>query len=116
MIMSMVIGIWGVVWLSLQLNDMVKFGFFPLPNWHALHKGDSTVHEVPLVVLKPSALESDRLFWWGIPGAAYIYFAVFGTSKDVFSEYTRFWTWFSITVLRRPLPAKEWSMSELRSG
>jgi hypothetical protein len=69
-----------------------------------------------LVVLSPAALAADRLFWWGIPGAAYIFFALFGTSRDVFSEYTRLWTWFSTTVLRRPLPTKEWSMSELRSG
>jgi hypothetical protein len=116
MAVSMVIGLWGVVWISLQLRNMIDVHMFPLPSWHTLHKGDSTVVEIPLVVLKPADLASDRLFWWGIPGAAYIFFVFYGTSSDVFSEYTRFWRWFSTTVLRRPLPVKEWSASELRFG
>ena len=116
MIMSMVIGVWGVVWISMQLSNVVEFGIFPLPSWRALRKQGSIVVQLPLVVLSPAELASYRIFWWGVPGAAYIFFVLFGTSRDVFSEYIKLWTWFSTTVLRRPLPAKEWSMSTLRSG
>jgi Pheromone A receptor len=106
MVMSMVIGIWGVVWLSLQLSNAIKFGTRPLPSWRALHKGDSTVVELPLVVVKPAELMIYLMFWWAIPGAAYIFFVLFGTSRDVFSEYIKLWIWFRTTVLRRPLPEK----------
>jgi pheromone a factor receptor len=116
MAMSMVIEIWGVVWFSVQLNNIIRAGIFPLPSWHALHKTDSTVVKLPLVDLSPAELTNYRLFWWGIPGGAYIFFVLFGTSRDSFLEYTRLWTWVSTTVLRRPLPAKECSMSMLRSG
>jgi pheromone a factor receptor len=116
MAMSMVIEIYGVVWLSMGLNAAIRFGFFPLPSWHELHKGDSTVLKHPVVSLSPAELAQNRLSWWGIPGGAYIFFIIFGTSKEVFLEYTRLWTWFSTTVLRRRLPAKERSMSTHRSG
>jgi pheromone a factor receptor len=113
MVMSMVTGIWAVVWISLQLNQAIMFGIFPLPNWHALHKGDSTVVEVILVGLKPSVLASYRLFWWGVPGGAYIFFLLFGTSREVFSEYIKLWIWIRTTVIRRPIQEK---VSTLRSG
>jgi pheromone a factor receptor len=110
MAMSMVIGIWGVVWCSLQLGVVIEGGICPLPSWHELHKGDSIVIQLPIVDLGPGELAGYRLLWWGIIGAAYLFFVLFGTSKEVFSEYTRLWTWFSTTVLRRLLPAKERSM------
>jgi len=116
MAMSMVIGIWGVVCVSLLLSYVFELGAVPLPSWHELHKGDSTVIKLTLVDLSPAGLTTIRSFRWGIPGAAFIFFVLFGASNDVFSEYTRPWTWFGTTVLRRRLPAKERSMSTLRSG
>jgi hypothetical protein len=116
MAMSMVIEIYGVVWLSMSVNDSIRFGFFPPLSWHEMHKDDSTVLKHPLVDLSPAQLAKNRLAWWGIPGGAYIFFVLFGTNKETFSEYTRLWAWFSTIVLRRPLPAKECSMSTLRSG
>jgi pheromone a factor receptor len=115
MVMSMVIGIWGVVWISFELSCDTIFATLPLPSWNVVHQGDSTVLRLPLVDISPKELAQYLLFWWAITGEAYIFFVFFGTSRDVFSEYTRLWTWFSTTVLRRPLPAKEWSMSSLRS-
>ena len=109
--MSMVIGTWGVVWVSLQLNHAIRSGIFPLPSWHALHQGDSTVMKIPF---SPEKFEAVRLFWWRTPGGAYFFFVLFGTNREVFSEYTRLWTWFSTTVLRRSLPAKERPMSTPR--
>jgi hypothetical protein len=110
MAMSMVIEIWWVVFASLELNQNFGLRMFPLPGWHEVHKEDSTVIKQNLVDLSPAFLAACRLSWWGVPGGAYIFFVLFGTSKEVFSEYTRLWTWFSTTVLRRLLPAKEWSM------
>jgi Pheromone A receptor len=107
---------YAVFWFSLQLNHIIGAGIFPLPSWNALHKEDSTVIKLPLVDLSPATLKNYRVSWWGIPGGAYIFFMIFGTNRDSFSEYTKLWTWFSTTVLRRPLPAKECSMYTLRSG
>jgi Pheromone A receptor len=114
--MSMVIGIWGVAWGSFLLSNIIEYGLIPLPNWRTIHSYDSVVLELPLVVLSPSDLASYRLIWWGIPGAAYIFFLVFGTSRDIFLEYKRLWIWFGATVLGRRLPEKEWPMPMLPSG
>jgi pheromone a factor receptor len=114
MAMSMATGIWGAVWNSLQLNHAIQSGIFPIPSWHELHKGDSTVMKLPLVNLSPEKLASVRLFWWRVPGGAFFFFMLFGTNREVFSEYARLWTWFSTTVLRRPLPEKEWPTSTPR--
>jgi Pheromone A receptor len=113
MTLSMVIGIWALVWISLQLKNVIQSGITPLPDWRALHQEDSIVVKVPLAVLSPSVLASYRLFWWSIPGAAYIFFVLFAINGDVFSEYIKFWIWFKTTVLRRPLPEK---VPTLRSG
>src|ERR1700733_3921886 len=110
MAMSMTIGTWGVVWGTLQLINVVEAGFYPLGSWREIHQGDSTVMEVPLVVLGSANLASFWLFWWGIPGAAYMFFLLFGTSSDTFLEYKRFWIWFRTTVLGQRLPEEEQPM------
>jgi Pheromone A receptor len=116
MAMSMTIGTWGVVWGTLQLINVVEAGFYPLGSWREIHQGDSTVMEVPLVVLGSANLASYWLFWWGIPGAAYMFFLLFGTSSDIFLEYKRFWIWFRTTVLGQRLPEEEQPMPTLPSG
>ena len=116
MVMSMVIGVWGVVWGSFQLANIIETGVAPLPNWSTIHQDDSTVVELPLVLLGSANLLGFWLFWWTVPGAAYIFFLVFGTSRDIFLEYRRLWIWFRTTVLGRPLPETEWPMPTLPPG
>jgi len=116
MAMSMTIGIWGVVWGTFQLINVVKSGLYPLVSWSAIHEGDSTVIEIPLVVIGSVDLVAYWLFWWIVPGAAYIFFLLFGTSSDIFLEYKRLWISFGTTVLGRPLPEEERSMPTLPIG
>jgi hypothetical protein len=114
--MSMVIGIWGVIWGSFQISTIVESGLVPLPDWRTMHPSDSTVGELPLVALGSANLLGFWLFWWTVPGAAYIFFLVFGTSRDIYLEYKRLWICFRTTVLGRPLPETEWPMPTLPPG
>jgi Pheromone A receptor len=112
MFVSMASGIWAVGWISLQLNVDIRIRNHSLPDWRTLHKGDSTVIKEPLDFFSPAGLASYRLFWWGIPGGAYIFFLFFGTNSDAYLEYIKLWNWFRKAVLRRPLPEM---VSTLRS-
>ena len=113
MALSMTIGTWGVVWDTFLLINVIESGFQPLGSWRAIHDGDSTVVGLPLVAIGSANLAS---YWWCVLGAAYMFFLLFGTSRDTFLEYKRLWIWFKTTVLGRPLPEKERPMPTLPSG
>jgi hypothetical protein len=105
MAMSMLVGIWGIVWISIDIQQVrrsVEYEFPPLPSWKVIHEDDYEVVELPTIVLGQADISADRLIWWAVPGAAFLFFILFGTSYDVLSEYLRPWTWFRTVVLRRP--------------
>jgi hypothetical protein len=117
MAMSMVLGLWGLAWISFELQLNVENGSIPLPllSWKAIHADDSSVLEVPTVLLTPQALLNLRALWYAVPGAGYLYFLLFGASQDVFAEYYLFWTWFRTRVLGQ-VPVKFIVGSTIRPG
>jgi hypothetical protein len=106
MIMSMVLGIWGVVWISVEIHETVAEGIHPLPNWNVMHQHSRIPFQLPTVLMSQSTLKSTLLLWWGIPGAAYLYFVLFGTSLDVLAEYPKLWLWVRTKVLGLPPPVR----------
>jgi hypothetical protein len=112
MIMSVILGTWGVVWISIEIQANVAGGISPLPSWNVMHQDSNISFEIPTASMSQSSLHNLLLLWWGIPGGAYLYFVVFGTSRDVFAEYPRLWSWVRMKVLRLPPPARS-EMSSL---
>jgi hypothetical protein len=115
MAMSIILGIWGVVWISIEIQVIATDGSYPIPSWKDIHKGDSDIIELPTIIMGPTLVHQLYLLWWGIPGAAFLFFLLFGTSYDVLYEYVKFWAWFRMTVLRQPLREKAVAMSTIRS-
>ena len=116
MAIGMTLGIWGIVWISLAIKDSTIWGSLPLYTWKVIHSTDSFVLELPTIVLGPVLVYDYRYQSWGVPGAAYIFFLLFATSPEVWSEYQGSWMWFRTKVLRRPLPEKSLTVSSLRTG
>jgi hypothetical protein len=115
MAMSMILGIWGVVWIAIEIQVIASSGSAPVPSWKAIHDGESDVLELPSILLGPEVIYQSYVIWWGVPGAALLFFLLFGTSYDVLYEYVRFWAWFRTTVLRQPLQERGFTMSTIRS-
>jgi hypothetical protein len=118
MAMSMVLGIWGLAWISFEVQLNVENGSIPLPlpSWDAIHADDSVPLELPTVLLKPVVISNIMAIWYAIPGAGYFYFLFFGASQEVFAEYLLFWSWFRTRVLGMPVPVKSTVGSTIRSG
>jgi hypothetical protein len=108
MAMSMTLGIWGVVWISLNIQVVVSQGSYPRKAIHARH---FDIIELPTTLLGPEFVHQSYLLWWGVPAAALLFFLLFGTSYDVLYEYMQFWAWLRTTVLRQPLRDKGVSIS-----
>jgi len=104
MVMSMILGIWSIGWTSFVLRCVILTGNYPLPNWKAIHSDDSTVYEFPTMALTPESISSLLALWWSTPGSAYLYFLLFGTSREVLSDYRKFWVWFRTRALRQMAP------------
>ena len=98
-------GVWGIVWITLEVQQATRFGSFPLPDWQSIHKDISIVIELP-TVLDPKLFATYRLMWWAIPGAAYLAAAFFCTSRDAIYEYHTFWMWLRTKIVGRTLPGK----------
>ena len=98
MAVSMSLGIWGVGWLSTSFRALTIGGNDPLPSWKVIHSGDSTVMKMTPT---PDSIAINSALWWAVPGSAYIYFILFGASREVLSDYQKFWVWFRIRVLRQ---------------
>jgi hypothetical protein len=111
MIMSLMFGVWGVVWISIEIQANVAGGISPLPSWNVMHQDNSISFEIPTASMSQSSLHYTLLLWWGIPGGAYLYFVLFGTSRDVLAEYQKLWSRVRTKVLR--LPSVESEMSSL---
>jgi len=105
MSMGMMMGVWGIVWITLEVQQATQFGSSPLPDWESIHKDISIVVELP-AFLEPKFLASYRVMWWAIPGAAYLAAAFFCTSRDAISEYHTFWMWLRTKIVGRTLPEK----------
>jgi len=114
MIMSMVLGIWGVVWIAFEFSLNVADNNNPPPSWKAIHAGDSTPVDIPSIVMTRKALSTDFALWWSIPGAAYLYFLLFGTSRDVLSDYQKLGGSFRTRVLRQTVSSMP--LSTTRTG
>lgn len=104
MAMSMALGIWGVVWISISVWANIAGGSDPLPSWKAIHSDDSAIVEVPILDLTPGSIAINIALWWDVPSAAYLYFLLFGSSREVLSDYQSFWIWFKTRVLRQRVP------------
>jgi hypothetical protein len=104
MAMSMALGIWGVGWISLSVGASIAGGSDPLPSWKAIHSDDSTVFVVPTLDLTPGSIAINVALWWAVPSAAYLYFLLFGSNREVLSDYQNFWIWFKTRVLRQTVP------------
>jgi len=109
MAVSMSLGIWGVGWLSTSFRALTIGGNDPLPSWKVIHSGDSTVMKMTPT---PDSIAINSALWWAVPGSAYIYFILFGASREVLSDYQKFWVWFRIRVLRQTVPVESMSTTE----
>jgi hypothetical protein len=103
MAMSMVLGVWGIIWISLDIKYIASYGSFPLPSWDEIHADISEIVEVPTILLGPYNVYESRLLWWGVPGAALLFFFLFGTSYEVLAEYLKFGKWVRSKVFKRPV-------------
>jgi pheromone a factor receptor len=112
MAVSTSLGIWGVGWLSASFRALNYGGNNPLPSWEVIHSGDSTVMKIPTTSLTPESIAINLALWWAVPGSAYIYFILFGASREVLSDYQKFWVWFRIRVLRQTVPMESMSTTE----
>jgi hypothetical protein len=106
MIMSMVLGFWGVVWIAAEIPPIVAEGIDPLPSWSVIHALDRVPFQLPTASMTPEGHHSFLVFWWAIPGAAYIYFVLFGANRDVLTEYPKMWMWVRTKILRLPPPVQ----------
>jgi len=112
MVMSMALGIWSTGWTSFALRYPILNQPLPLPSWDAIHSHDSAVYEVPTVALTPEFLSSLSAIWWCAPGSAFLYFLLFGTSREVLSDYQKIWVWFRTRALKQTA-AENFSMSTI---
>ena len=110
MAMSITLGIWGIGWISYYLKSLTTNGNDHLPSWKVIHSNHSTIVELPAILMTPGSITSQLALWWGLPGGAYLYFLLFGTSREVLSDYQRFWVRFRTRVLMQAEPANS-SMS-----
>ena len=113
MVMSMLLGLWGTVWIVLLLVATTQFGYSPIPNWQTIHKNISTILEIPTVLMTPNLVTSYELMWWAIPSASYLFAAAFCTSRCVMSEYYNFWVWLTTRGAGRTVLEKKASRSSL---
>jgi hypothetical protein len=90
----MILGIWGTTWFSLQLLMLMPGISSTLPGWSVIHAEISVVQRLTRADLGVNGTRGQMLLWWAIPGASYIFFALFGTSREVISEYARVWGQF----------------------
>jgi hypothetical protein len=97
---SMILGLWGTGWiLFLLVIDITKGGNYPLPSWKAIHSNDSHVYTDPTARLTREDISIHSALWWAFPSAAYVYFLLFATNREVLSDYQNFWVWFRTRVL-----------------
>jgi hypothetical protein len=115
MAVSMTVGLWSTGWTSYYLQSIMMNGNHPLPNWKAIHSDYSTIVELPTIAMTPGFITSQLALWWALPGAAYLYFLLFGTSREVLSDYQVFWVWFRSGGLRQMVPVNSF-MSKIRAG
>jgi hypothetical protein len=115
MAMSMAVGIWELFWIAFYIHLNASSGSIPLPlpSWNAIHANDSSVLEIPTVLMSPSFISDNVAMWYALPGAGYLYFLLFGMSREVFSEYYKFWIWFRTRVLGRPVPVRSIKISSM---
>jgi len=114
MVMSMLLGIWNIVWTVLLLATTTQFGYSPLPDWQSIHENMSTILQFPMSLMYPSLVSSYEFVWWAIPSAAFLLAAFFCTSRDVMSEYYKFWIWVKTKVVGPTFPGgKKGSTSSL---
>ena len=105
---SMILGIWGVGWIIGDFSLNIMYASGPTPSWKTIHSTESTVVEVPANLYPPETVA----FWWAAPGAAYLYFILFGTSREVLSDYQKFWVWFRTRVLGQTVLVESMSAAE----
>jgi len=108
MAVSIAFGIWDIGWISTGF-DLAILGSGSLPSWKTVHSGDS---KVATPDLKPDLMAINLALWWAVPGAAYLYFLLFGASREVLSDYRKFWVWFRIRVLRQTVPVESVSTTK----
>jgi hypothetical protein len=110
MVMSMILGLYGVIWISIEIHFIDLGGSYPVPSWKEIHDEDSQVTELPMISLGPEAIRHTYIIWWGIPGGALLFFLLFGMNYEVYDEYVKFWAWFRTRVLKRPIREKAITM------
>jgi len=108
MAVSIAFGIWDIGWISAAFNFAI-IGNGSLPSWKAVHSGDS---KVDTLAPTPELMAIYFALWWAIPGSAYLYFLLFGASREVLSDYQKFWVWFRIRVLRQTVPVESVSTTK----
>jgi len=115
MTVSMALGLWSLAWVSYYLQSVIVNGNYPLPDWNAIHSDYSTIVELPTILMTPGFITSQLALWWALPGGAYLYFFLFGTSREVLSDYREFWVWFRSGGLRQMAPVNLF-VSKIRAG
>jgi hypothetical protein len=108
MAVSLILGIWDVCWISTGFR-LAILGSGPLPSWKTIHSSDS---QVVIPDRTPESIALHLALWWSIPGSAYLYFLLFGASREVLSDYQKFWVWFRIRVLRQTVPLESVSTTK----
>jgi hypothetical protein len=104
----MTLGIWAVGWITGNFWLNITHASGPIPSLKTIHSAESTVVEVPANVYPPEMVA----FWWAVPGAAYLYFILFGANREVLSDYQKLWVWFRTRVLRQTVPVESMSATE----
>jgi hypothetical protein len=116
MAMCIILGLWGTVWFSLEIQVTSMQGSYPIPSWKVIHEGDSEIIKLPTILLGPETIHDAYILWWGVPGGALLIFLLFGTSYEVLSEYVKFWTWFRTRVLKQLLREKAVTVATIHLG
>jgi hypothetical protein len=88
MVMSMILGIWGLSWIAFYIRLSNSSGPLPLPSWKAIHANDSSVVEIPTALMSPDLIVENVALWYSLPGAGYIYFLLLARAEKFFPSIT----------------------------
>ena len=111
---TMVLGLWGTGWILFLLVIDIKYDNNPLPSWRVVHSSDSDVYAFPTSSLTPDIISINLALWWAFPSAAYVFFLLFATNREVISDYQKVWVWFRTRVLGQIVQTN--SMLTIRTG
>ncbi|KAJ7657627.1 Rcb2.42 [Mycena polygramma] len=100
MSMTMVLGTWNAIIISISTWATYGEGLRPWTSWSDVHFNFSRIQPYPIASIPEGILRLTYLLWAAVPISSLFFFFFFAFGNDAMKEYGHFFRWINKNVLR----------------